>query len=274
MLPNNTRCDLHIHTNRSDGCFSPREVIQRAADSGLSVIALTDHDLPTHLHTERIALGGQKLWLIAAAEISVSHDGYEYHMLAYFPRRVPEKFIQFCRVQCQSRAQRYDSVRAKIGEQNIPKSDVAAVNGERALTRLHLARALVDAGRATNIRRAFSDFLNLDMGNVPVISPPAGETIRFIRSLGGLVSWAHPPTMGLHNHLDDFVESGLNGLEAYRPKCSKSDKTLCQKLARKHGLFLTGGSDWHGWNNPNDLGLFSLTAPQLGGFIHALGLHD
>ena len=272
MLPNNTRCDLHIHTSRSDGCFEPNEVIHRAAAAGLDLIALTDHDLPAYLSTERIEVNGRPIWLIAAAEISVSQDGHEYHMLAYFPGEVPAAFRAFCERQCQHRAERYEQVRTKLGEANIPQSDPAAHRGERSLTRLHMARALVDSGHAKNLRQAFTSYLNMEIGNVPLISPPATETIRFIRSLGGLVSWAHPPSMGIKNHLQLFVDAGLGGIEAYRPMCSSSERSLCQKLARKHGLFLTGGSDWHGWSNPNDLGLFALTAPQLGGFLHALGL--
>ena len=127
--------------------LEPNEVIHRAAAAGLDLIAL-DHDLPAYLSTERIEVNGRPIWLIAAAEISVSQDGHEYHMLAYFPGEVPAAFRAFCERQCQHRAERYEQVRTKLGEANIPQSDPAAHRGERSLTRLHMARALVDSGHA------------------------------------------------------------------------------------------------------------------------------
>jgi predicted metal-dependent phosphoesterase TrpH len=272
MLLPNDRCDLHIHTTRSDGRFAPGIILERAARSGLSLIALTDHDIPFQLQTQQVSVEGRKIWVVAAAEISVSHEGYEYHLLAYFPKEVPKAFKDFCTLQCQQRAVRYQEARQKLGPNGIPDSDELARSGQRALTRLHLARALVDSGRAKNIQAAFKTFLNRDREIVPIIGPSCIETIHFIRSLGGLVSWAHPPESALKKHVALFAEAGLNGIEGYRPRISKSQQKTCKKLALKHDLFLTGGSDWHGWTNPNDLGLFTLSASQLDGFIQALKL--
>jgi predicted metal-dependent phosphoesterase TrpH len=272
MLRSNVRCDLHIHTTLSDGRFSPEVVIERAAKAGLGLIALTDHDIPHRLNTEKITVHGQALWLIAAAEVTVSHEGYEYHILAYFPETIPDEFVEFCKQQCRHRAARYQAARARIGEEGIPSADALAESGKRALTRLHLAQALVKAGRAEGIQQAFADYLSRDKGLVPVFGASCVETIRLIRSLGGLVSWAHPPAVALKAHLHTFAAAGLHGIEAYRPMGRKVDQTIARKLARSHGLFVTGGSDWHGWTNPNDLGLFSLTPGQLNGFIKALDL--
>ena len=85
MLKSNVRCDLHIHTTLSDGRFSPDTVIQQAAQAGLGLIALTDHDIPHRRKTEKITVDGHEIWVIAAAEITVSHEGEEHHLLTYFP---------------------------------------------------------------------------------------------------------------------------------------------------------------------------------------------
>lgn len=272
MLKSKVRCDLHIHTTLSDGRFSPDVVVKRAAKAGLGMIALTDHDIPYCLKTERLVVDGHPIWLLAAAEITVSHEGYEYHLLTYFPKSVPDEFVAFCKKQCKQRAARYQKARDRIGEDGIPPADSEAKSGERALTRLHLARALVASGRAKGIGQAFSKYLNHDHGMVPLFGAPCIETIQMIRSLGGFVSWAHPPAVALQAHLETFAEAGLNGVEAYRPKIRKTDQSTIRKLARRHQLFLTGGSDWHGWTNPSDLGLFALTPNQLGGFIEAMDL--
>jgi 3',5'-nucleoside bisphosphate phosphatase len=272
MLKSNVRCDLHIHTTLSDGRFSPQTVVERAAKAGLGLIALTDHDIPFQRKTERVTVNGHQLWVIAAAEVTVSHEGFEYHLLTYFPKSIPKEFNTFCKEQCRKRAERYQRARARIGEEGIPPAAPEAEAGQRALTRLHLAQALVASGRAKGVGEAFSKHLNHKQGNVPVFGPPCLETIRFLRSLGAFVSWAHPPAAALEAHLESFVEAGLNGVEAFRPRIRKSDQNTIRKRARKHGLFLTGGSDWHGWTNPGDLGLFSLTPNQLGSFIDAMDL--
>ena len=272
MLKSNLRCDLHIHTTLSDGRFSPDAVIKQAVDAGLGLIALTDHDIPYRLQTEQLTVDGKPLWVLAAAEITVTHEGYEYHLLTYFPKTVPDEFVEFCEQQCRLRADRYQTARARIGEEGLPPADDLAKTGARALTRLHLAQALVKSGRAKGIREAFGNYLGPENGVVPVFGPSCVDTIRRIRSLGGLVRWAHPPALALEAHLETFVEAGLNGLEAYRPKVRKGDQSKIRKIARRHGLFLTGGSDWHGWKNPGDLGLFSLSPGQLDGFIQAMKL--
>lgn len=264
-----TRFDLHLHTQRSDGRFDADEVLRRCAAGGLEVVALTDHDLATELQPGVHDIDGHQLRLLAGAEVSGTHEGREFHLLVYFPGEVPIGFRDFCRMQCQARAERFDHAVRSLGLEGISGPDAAAVRGERALTRHHLARALVEAGHVPSTGDAFARYLDHRHGHVPVLGLSFVEAIRVARAFGGLTSWAHPPLQSVRDHLSTFVEAGLQGLEAVRPRVNAKARKHYKKAAKRHGLFLTGGSDWHGWRDPA-LGLFQVHAHEIAGFVDAL----
>lgn len=266
-LDNARRFDLHLHTNRSDGRFEPEEVLRRCAASGLEVVALTDHDLVAPLPPGVHEVEGKQVHVIAAAEVSGQHDGHEFHLLVYFRDAVPDGFRDFCRTQMQGRAERYDQAVRALDLPGLKGSDEAAHRGERAVTRLHLAQAVVEAGHASHLRDAFHTFRQTDA--VPRIALPFTEAIRVARAHGGITSWAHPPLRFVREYLDTFVEAGLQGLEAHRPRVSSADRRALKKLAKRNGLVLTGGSDWHGWNG-HQLGLFHVTRYDLTDFLALL----
>lgn len=258
-----TAFDLHLHTSASDGRYPLDEVLRRCASGGLEVVAITDHDLAVDLTTGPLEVDGRSLHVIAGAEISGVHDGHEYHLLVYFPREVPAEFATFCRHQCDERVGRYHDTFRSL-ELDIPLPEVG-----RSLTRLHMARALVVAGVVASTSEAFVRFLGDARGHVPSLSLPFVEAIRIARAAGGLTSWAHPPRSAVEQHLDVFVAAGLQGLELARPRVRSSDRKTLKKLARRHGLFITGGSDFHGWKGP-DPGMFRVDAMRVSGFVDAL----
>lgn len=268
-LRSNTRFDLHLHTDRSDGRYPLQEVLKRCSEGGLDVVAITDHDLETQavgVHT----FGDRRLTVLGGAEISGMHEGREYHLLVYFPGDVPDGFRVFCAAQCRERAGRYQRAVQRLGlSAELEEPDADARNGRRALTRLHLARALVETGHARDNADAFARFLGDSHGNVPALTLPMTEAIRIARSFGGITSWAHPSVKDVERHLSTFVTAGLQGLEGLRPYLTSRDRQAYRKAARRYGLFLTGGSDWHGWSG-DDPGLFRLEARELGPFLDAL----
>lgn len=263
-----TKIDLHLHTNRSDGRYAPEDVLRRCAAGGLEVVALTDHDLETvspGVHD----IDGRRLHVLGGAEISGMHEGREHHLLVYFPGEVPAGFRAFCAAQCRERASRFESAVTSLGLPELGGPDEDAREGRRALTRLHLARALVARGHATNPSDAFARFLSVGHGHVPRLSFPMVDAIRMARANGGVTSWAHPSMPDVERHLEAFVAAGLQGLEGLRPYLTSRDRGFFRKMARRHGLFLTGGSDWHGWTS-DDVGLFRLEARDLRDFLDAL----
>jgi predicted metal-dependent phosphoesterase TrpH len=267
ISPRNGTFDLHLHSNRSDGRFEPEEVLEHAARGGIDVIALTDHDMTCALDPKVHQVGSRQIRVVSGAEISGQHDGREFHLLVYFPGDPPTGFRDFCASQIHARAERYDQAVENIGLPGLPDLSAQAARGELAITRLHLARSLVEAGHATDVPDAFSRYARHP--TVPRLAVPFVECIRVARSFGGLTSWAHPPRIAVNRYLEAFVDAGLQGLEGLRPGLVRTDRNLYRKAARRHGLYLTGGSDWHGWTT-QPLGLFQLRGQSIAAFLDAL----
>ncbi len=215
-------------------------------------------------------MDGRELYVIAGAELSGVHDDREYHLLAYFPAEVPAAFASFCREQVLDRAARYAQSIDNLDLGGLDGPDDEARRGERALTRHHLARELVRAGHAKTVRDAFERYLGNRHGAVPALRLPFVDAIRVARAHGAITSWAHPPLGAVERYLQTFVDAGLHGLEGMRPALPGSVRKTYKKAAKRHGLVLTGGSDWHGWPSDGDLGLFSVHPSEVQGFLNAL----
>jgi predicted metal-dependent phosphoesterase TrpH len=261
------RIDLHLHTDRSDGRFPPDDVLARAFAGRLDLLAVADHDLPNVLPAGLHERDGRTLRLVAAAEISGHHDGREFHLLVYFPGEMPEDFRAFLRARARARAVRYDAAVAKLGLPGLPPADDDARDGARSLTRHHLYAALKAARHVRDMREGFQ--LLGGSAVVPLIDLPYVDAIRIAREAGGLTSWAHPGLLDAQAHLATFVRAGLEGIEGVRPRLDRKTRNGLRSLAEKHGLLLTGGSDWHGWTEP-PLGTFAVTGERARDFVARL----
>jgi predicted metal-dependent phosphoesterase TrpH len=262
------RIDLHLHTDRSDGQHPSAEVLARCARGGLDLIAITDHDLPSDLAAGEHVVDGRTIRLLGAAEVSGVHAGGELHLLVYFPAAVPASFAAFCADNVRARALRYDEARSRLGLGGVPAADEPAHRGEHALTRHHLARALVAAGHAANLRDAFTRLVGSRSGTVPPVNVAFVDAIRIARDAGGITSWAHPP-LELLGFLPAFARAGLHAVEALRPGLNSRDRRRTRGEARASGMFVTGGSDWHGWHDAEP-GLFAVEPAEIQPFLDAL----
>lgn len=260
------RCDLHVHTNRSDGRYPFDEVLRRAAARALDVLAVTDHDAPPDAWGPQ-TVDGHPVHLVAGAEVSVRLGDTEQHILVYFPGAVPDGFRALCAAQRELRARRWDDARAKLQLDAPPAAEARA--GDRSLTRFHLAQAMVAAGRAPTIGQAFRQVLGDDRRVVDNPFPAADALIGAARALGGLPVWAHPGRRETDRWLDGLAAAGLVGVEAFRPANNAADRKYLRKRAQALGLVLTGGSDWHGWHEP-PLGTFAVTGERARAFVARL----
>lgn len=262
------RIDLHLHSDRSDGRFPFETVIERCLSGNLDFIAITDHDLTPPVSPGVIERDGRRVFLLGGAEISGFHADTEQHLLVYFPGDIPREFRELCQGLSRARAERYDTAVRRLGI-DLPPADDAARSGERALTRHHLARAMIAAGHARDLREAFAGPLNRAHGRVPQVELPFVEAIRLARRHGGVTSWAHPSINDLARFLPDFAAAGLHAIEGIRPMLSSKERRIYRRAAEKHGLFLTGGSDAHGWHDATP-GLFYVEPVDLKSFFSAL----
>jgi len=263
-----TRLDLHLHTTRSDGRYSPEFVLEQCAARGLHTVALTDHDVPPSVPAGDHTFGGRTLRVLHGAEVSVRHAEREYHMLAYFPAQMPEGFRAFLRVRAQARAVRFDGALDLLGFDDIPRADAEAHAGHRALTRHHLARALVESGRAGSIHSAFQGPLARRRQVVPPIQLTAQDALTTMRLHGAIPVWAHPTVEDAEAHAATFRDWGLQGLEALRASLSGTTSAKLTRIALRNGLVITGGSDWHGWTRR--LGSFRVRSRMVQPFLDLL----
>ena len=268
VSPGDGRLDLHLHTHLSDGRDSPEAVVQVAAERGLTTIALTDHDVPPALHAGDHHVGSRIIRVLHAAEVSGAHPARELHILAYFSGEMPAGFRAFLRGRAQARAERYDTALDALGADDVPRADAAARAGDRALTRHHLAQALIAAGHVGTLRAAFQGPLSRRSGAVPGIELAVSDVISTIRDHGGVPVWAHPPMAVAAAHLDELVDAGLLGVEVSRPSLSAPKQGELARMALERGLVTTGGSDWHGWQGR--LGSFRVRRRAVAPFLDLL----
>jgi hypothetical protein len=244
--------DLHLHTVYSDGLYTPETVVAAAREQGLRAIGLTDHDSVDGVEPTRRAVPEAGFEVIAGAEFGVpaSDDGgAEIHLVGLFLDVKSSALGEGLR---RNRAQRKQRVMETIARLNrigltLRTEEVFALAAPGNVTRLHLARALVQAGRARSIQSAFRRWLRPGTpGFVPRAGAPAAETISLIHRAGGLAVMAHPGKTLRDGEIPALVEAGLDALEVYCPEHSASEELRYLRLAAQHRLLVAAGSDCHG----------------------------
>ncbi len=246
--------DLHVHSIASDGSMSPAEVVRYAREKGLSAIALTDHDTVDGVE-EALEEGKRSgIEVIPGIEISVEYKP-EMHILGFFPR-----IEGYCAI-----GKELETVRAGREERNgkiinrlnelgidIKIEEVKSVAMGDVTGRPHIARVLVNKGYAGNMDEAFEKYLGKS-GRAYFkrfgLKPEDG--IKAIRNSGGLPVIAHPVFLRksyaeMDSLLAELKGYGLAGIEALYSENSREDTGNFLRLAIKHDLIVTGGSDFHG----------------------------
>jgi predicted metal-dependent phosphoesterase TrpH len=246
------RADLHVHSNASDGTDPPAEVMRRAAQAGLDVVALTDHDT-TAGHAEARAAAGP-VTLLPGMELSCLLAGRSLHMLAYlFDPDQPELAAELTRI----RDDRVVRARAMVDRLaglgvGISWDQVAEIAGAAVVGRPHIARAMTASGAIASPDEAFSRDWIADGGRAYVgryaLDPV--RAIGLVRAAGGVTVLAHPragrDTFVSDEQVAGLAAVGLAGLEVRHPDQSATERVRLLALARDLALVATGGSDDHG----------------------------
>lgn len=249
------RIDLHAHSTVSDGTDRPDELVRRAAEAGLDVVAITDHDTVDGWPAARSAGAENDVLVVPGVEVSTRLRGAGVHVLAYLldPAFAPLA-AELTRVR-ESRANRLSDMTRLLTAAGMPLDvgDVLAVAGTASsIGRPHVADALVAKGYVADRAEAFTRLLS-DGGPayVPRYAPATTEAVRIIRAAGGVAVLAHPWGRGSRRVLDSaaiatLAESGLAGLEVDHEDHDADDRAALREIARTHGLVVTGSSDYHG----------------------------
>jgi predicted metal-dependent phosphoesterase TrpH len=246
-----SKVDLHIHSTASDGRFSPEEIVRKAVELGLEVIALADHDSVDGIGLAlKEARKFPRLRVIPAVEVSTDVPDGEVHVLGYFidytSRELAEELVRF-RNSREIRAQRMVAKLADLGV-HIDWRRVQEIAGDGSMARPHVAQAMLEKGYITSIKEAFDKYIARD-GPAYVerekLTPV--EAVALIVRTNGLPVMAHPFTVPDPEALISEMEAaGLVGIEAYYNGYTTDEISRLVSLADQHGLLTTGGSDYHG----------------------------
>jgi predicted metal-dependent phosphoesterase TrpH len=244
--------DLHTHSTASDGIYSPTELLQRAREIGLRVLALTDHDTTGGLDEAIEAANALDMELIPGIEINTDVAGGEVHVLGYYPEYKRPEFQAVLRVLRDARERRGQRMVELLNERgvNIAWERVREI-AQGAVGRPHVARALLEAGYVQTIGEAFDKYIGTGCyAYVPRYRLTPEDAVRLIASANGLPVIAHPldlPGLAqLRNWLPGLVEAGMVGLETYYGPYTLEDERALRALADEYGLIPTGGTDFHG----------------------------
>ena len=250
--------DLHIHSNLSDGTHAPQAVVDLAKAAGLKTIALTDHDTVDGSQPAQKRGAEVGVEVIPGIEFTTETLNAELHILGYFMDYTDPKFTGVLDKVQKDRVQRIYKIVDKLkalGVDILPK-DVFAISGEKAPGRPHVARALVSRGAVANFKEAFNRYLDSrSPAYVPHYKLTPAEAIRLITGLKGIAVFAHPAVSNCDEMIPELMAEGLRGIEAeyggHRPDQTKH----YLNVARKYGLLVTGGSDFHGLDSGREVAL-------------------
>jgi len=248
--------DLHLHTNFSDGTFTPEELAAEAKQHGLRAIALTDHDTMEGCARTAAACNGAGIQFIPASELTAEQDGIELHLLGYFldsgNETLQAQLAKFQEVR-QNRIHEITERLRNLGVQ-LQAESVFRLANCRAPGRPHVARAMVKEGYVGSLDEAFERFLKKGKPAwAPKFKMSAVEAIDLIHQAGGLAVLAHPGLSRADEAIDALISSGLDGLECFHTKHSTYMTEHYLQVAEKHGLAVTGGSDCHGMSKGKPL---------------------
>lgn len=253
------RCDLHCHSTESDGTLSPRQLVELARELGLASLALTDHD--TIAGVEEAQAAGRELGVrvISGVEISVEYAAKTVHMLGYCFDSGAERLKEGLARLVSGRNERNAKIVARLNELGLAVTleEIEAEAGGKVVGRPHIARVLLKHGYVETWEEAFDKYLARGAAAyferlrfTPV------DAVALIREAGGVAVLAHPKYVALHENetLEDvvrtLVEAGLDGIECYYTDHTEEETAAYMELARRYGLIVTGGSDFHGAVKP------------------------
>lgn len=254
-----TYVDLHTHSTYSDGLLTPDALCALAVRKHVTLLALCDHDTTEGLvhMAEAVraqAERGASLALIPGVELSAGADG-RTHILGYGVRADATPLndaLAALRAKRAARGGQMVAALAAMGVQVPPALVPKAQAGGMAIGRPHLARALIRMGLVSTVEQAFARYLGEGRpAYVPLAHFSAAEAIALLGACGALPVLAHParlhmPAQTLEALVASLKGVGLMGLEVYHPSASRGDVRQLAAMALRHGLLVTGGSDFHG----------------------------
>ena len=262
-----SKVDLHIHSTASDGRFSPADIVYKAVERGLTIIALADHDTVDGIVPAlEAAKAFPQLKVIPCIEISTDVPPATEHLQeACMDYTSHELKVTLERMR-NSRRERAQGMIAKLGNLgiNIEWQRVQEIAGSGSIGRPHIAQAMLEKGYITSLKEAFTRYISRDgPAYVEREKMTPVEAVELILRASGLPVLAHPLTINdLEMMIVELKAAGLVGIEAYYNGYTADEISKLVSLANKYGLIASGGSDYHGLDTSSETMIGGVDVPM------------
>lgn len=259
-----TKYDLHSHTHYSDGRLTVSELLDRAVERNVDVLAITDHDSVQAISEANRLIDEKQLplSLVSGVEISTKWHSFEIHVVGLDINIASSALVDLLDSQTQKREARAIEIGnrlAKAGYLDV-YSDAKVLAEQGQITRAHFAQVLVNRGVAKNLQGVFNKFLTRgNTGYVPSEWCTIADAVSAIKSSGGIAVLAHPGRYKMSNKwlrklLDEFSNAGGRAIEVALPQQAPCERQFLGQLCQEYGLLGSQGSDFHYPTPWSDLG--------------------
>lgn len=250
--------DLHVHSTASDGTCSPAELVILAKEAGLEAFALTDHDSIDGI--EEALEAGKKLGMevVPGVELSCNYNDEEIHVVGLYIDYKNQEFVEHLKNFQDLRDNRNIKMAERLCEEgfDITADALHEMFPDAVITRAHVAKYLVATGQVKELSIVFDKYIGNGCKcfvDRPKVHP--ADAVNMIHKIGGIAILAHPclckmDRKDLYAMIDELATAGLDGIEAIYSCNMGSDEKDFTEIAKKHGLLISGGSDFHGSNKP------------------------
>lgn len=255
------KIDLHVHTNRSDGAFSPEEITDMAVVASIELLAITDHDTIVGSEEATAYAEGKPIRIIPGIELSTYAGDRQVHLLGYGVDFKSSVLADALEGQKKARLERNESILGNLARlgMKLDYEEVAA-NALGTIGRKHIAEAMVRRGYVKSINEAFGVYLG-EGGKAFAsgIRLKPEEGVELLVKSGAVVVLAHPCKIKMNaRELKEFVlslkERGLSGMESDYFAQTYEKRQEMRRIAAGADLFVTGGSDFHSFGSAVALG--------------------
>ena len=261
--------DLHCHTRLSDGSMGIDNLIVLAKKQGVETIAITDHDcLAGNVRAKRI--GEQHgIRVLPGVELSATDQarGGKAHLICYLPDS-PDRLEGLCRRNLleSKKASQYMILKTSLQYPVTADFIIKCATGSTGVYKQHIMHAMMESGLTDRIYGdLYNTLFSADSQNSILREanyPDAKEILQAIHDAGGIAVLAHPALYNNFELLEELIAEGLDGIEVWHPSADEETVTRLQKIAKKNGLLMTGGSDFHGMYGVGNTTIGSCQTPE------------
>ncbi|WBW96002.1 PHP domain-containing protein [Oceanirhabdus sp. W0125-5] len=274
------RADLHMHTTSSDGTFSPTELVNRAKNKEIDIIAITDHDTVEGIEEAIEAAKKLNIKVIPGIELSTTYNGENIHIIGYFkgngykdPSLI--NFLEDLKEKRFTRAKKIVENMKSIHNIHISFDEIMK-NSDGVIARPHIAREILKVRPDLTWDQVFYKYLSDGCpAYIPSVKVPLEEGIALLKKYDAIVSLAHP-TIIRKTPVKKFMEFNFDAMEAIYPENKFGETGRFISLCNEHNILVTAGSDFHGNLTQDtmhhDIGTVALEGVHLENFLKGLDL--